>query len=151
MTPNSPQVAGRIVALALFANNEINDAELFALHRAHVCDRLGLSRDHWHDVLDELHGAFLASRRRTRGPLTDLLPLQHWLSLIDDPMLQQQIAHLCVAVVSADGYIESGEARLLQRLLAAWRLAPDDREMLEALVYGLDFQIRPRDDLATVH
>lgn len=153
MTHNSPLVAGRIVALALFSNDEINDAELFALHRVQVCDRLGLSRDSWHAVLNELHDAFLRSRRRTRGPLTELVPLQHWLGTIDDPALQQQVTHMCAAVVSADGYVEAGEARLLRRLLSAWTLPAEDREMLEALVYGLDFEIRPRDEpeSAAVH
>jgi hypothetical protein len=35
--------------------------------------------------------------------------------------------------------------------LSAWRLPQEEREMLEALVYGLDFEIRPRADLDTVH
>ncbi|NBD21162.1 hypothetical protein GTZ97_10850 [Aquabacterium fontiphilum] len=151
MTHNSPMVAGRIVAVALFANNEINDAELFALHRVQVCDRLGLSRDNWHALLDETYEAFLSSRRRTRSAVSDLLPVQHWLGLIDDPVLQQQVARMCAAVIISDGFVEPGEARLLQRMLAAWSLPHEDRELLEALIYGLDFEIRPRSDLGTVH
>lgn len=151
MTPNSPVTAGRIVALALFANEEINDAELFALHRVQVCHQLGLSREDWHGVLNELHDTFLRTRRRPRMTLADMLPVQHWLNTVDDPALQQRVAQMCAAVVSADGFIEAGEARLLQRLLSTWRLPQEERDMLEALVYGLDFEIRPRDDLDTVH
>ena len=53
MPPNSPLTAGRIVGLALFANDEINDAELFALHRVQVCHQLGLSRECWQGLLAE--------------------------------------------------------------------------------------------------
>ncbi len=148
---NSPITAGRIVALALFANDEINDAGLFALHRVQVCHQLGLSREAWHELLNELHEVFLSARRRSPAPLSDVLPVQHWLGAVDDPALQSQVAQICAAVVSADGFVDPSEARLLQRLLAAWRLPSEDREMLESLIYGLDFEIRPRAEAGSVH
>lgn len=151
MPPNSPLTAGRIVGLALFANDEINDAELFALHRVQVCHQLGLSRECWQGLLAELHDAFLHARKRPRTTLADVLPVQYWLNTVDDPALQQRVAQMCAAVVSADGFVDPGEARLLRRLLGAWPLPAEDREMLEALVYGLDFEIRPRTDVDALH
>ena len=139
--------AGRIVALTLVSNGEINDAERFALFRTRAQERLGLDDDAWQTLLaDALEGLspyyFDPGARGPSGSALGALNL--WASEVDDPDLQSLVVRLSAALAAADGYVDPGEAAVLRTLLDRWLLPRQDQDTIEALIYGLDFEVRPR-------
>lgn len=147
---NSPQAAGRIVALALVANGEINACEWEALHAMRAHDRLGLSGPQWHDLLDDLCSDLVAAARPGQDCVVDAIVLESWLDQVDDPKLRTQVIELSAAVIQADGHVHPGESVVLRAALARWALSMDDRCRIEPLIYGLDFQVLPRRDAASL-
>ena len=63
---------------------------------------------------------------------------------IDDVALQRLVLRLCTAVVNADGKIDDGESIVVLAAIDHWGLHPDEHELLEPLLYGLDFQVTAR-------
>ncbi|NML18328.1 TerB family tellurite resistance protein [Azohydromonas caseinilytica] len=141
---NSPQAAGRLVALALIANGEIKAKEWAALSALRACEQLGLSDEHWHDLLDELCHDLLASPDAAGDCLVDAPLLACWLAEVDDPALQHRVMRLCAAVIGADGHVDPGESVVLRGMLAQWVLPQEEQAGVEPLLYGLDFQVQPR-------
>lgn len=145
---NSPQAAGRIVALALVANGEINACEWDALHEVRASERLGLNGAQWHDLLDDLCGDLVAAARPGQDCVVDAIVLEAWLDQVDDPKLRTLVVELVAAIIQADGHVHPGESVVLRGALARWALSMEDRCRIEPLIYGLDFQVLPRRDAA---
>lgn len=141
---NSPQAAGRILAVALLANGEIKDTEWQRLARTRAFDRLGLSGLQWHAVLDDLCQDLLGRARPGGDGLIDARTLRAWLDEIDDEAMQALLVGLCAEVVQADGELQPGESLVLRTVLEQWALPRDELERVAPLVYGLDFQVVPR-------
>jgi uncharacterized tellurite resistance protein B-like protein len=146
---NSPQAAGRIVALALVANGEINACEWDALHEVRAHERLGLRGPQWHDLLDDLCSDLIAASRPGQDCIVDATTLEAWLDQVDDPKLRTLVIELAAAIIQADGHVHPGESVVLRAALACWELSMDDRCRIEPLIYGLDFQVVPRRDAAS--
>lgn len=141
---NSAHAAARIVALALVADGRLDAVETAALdaHRAH--DQLGLSREQWleviHDLCDDICNACAASGGcRISGAVIDSL-----LDDVEDPTTQQTVLRLCSAVVHADRHLDDGECFVLLAAAQRWGLGGDHDPLVEPLLYGRDFQVRPR-------
>ena len=141
---NSPQAAGRILAMALLANGDVKAVEWQRLTDTKALDRLGLQDLHWDAVMDDLGhdltaGADAGEDGRVGGPT-----LAAWLGEVDDVDLQTLQIELCVQVIEADGEVDPGESLVLLAALEQWALPMEERARLEPLVYGLDFQVMPR-------
>lgn len=147
---NSPQATGRLVALALVANGEINAFEWDVLHTQRAHERLGLSPPQWHDLLDELCSDLVAAGRPGQDCVVDAVVLGSWLDQVDDPKLRTLVIELSVAIIQADGHVHAGESVVLRAALARWALSTDDRCRIEPLIYGLDFQVLSRRDAASL-
>ncbi|WP_157265573.1 TerB family tellurite resistance protein [Azohydromonas aeria] len=141
---NSPQAAARLVALALIANGEIKTKEWAALHSLQAHERLGLSDEAWHDVLDTLCMDLLEAVKVAGDCLVDGPTLTRCLAEVDDPALQREVMRLCTAVIEADGHVDPGESLVLAEMLAHWALPAHEQAGVEPLLYGLDFQVQPR-------
>ena len=141
---NSPHAAARIVALALISNGEVKPSEVAVLEAMQVHNQLGLTHQEWHDVVHELCADLLASATQSAHCLIDSRMIEWLLADVDDVTLQRRVLRLCTAAVNADGQIDAGESIVLMAAIDQWGLHPDEQELLEPLLYGLDFQVVPR-------
>lgn len=141
---NSPQAAGRILAMALLANGDIKAAERQRLADTSAFERLGLQDEGWDAVMDDLCRDLVASAGAGEDCLIGGPTLAAWLDEIDDVELQTLLVELCVQVIEADGEIHPSESLLLRAALEQWVLPMEEQARLELLIYGLDFQVVPR-------
>lgn len=144
---NSPRAAGRIVALALISNGKLQPSELGVLEARHANALLGLSDEEWHDVIEELCADLLQSAGRGRECLIDARLVQSLLTDIDDAAMQRLVLRLCTEVANADGDVDEAEATVLLAAVEQWGLHPLEHELLEPLLYGMDFQVTARGTL----
>lgn len=141
---NSPKAAANIVALALISNGEVKPSEVAVLEAMRVHEQLGLTRQEWHDVVHELCIDLLGSATHGTDCQIDGRMIERMLADVDDVTLQRLVLRLCTAVVNADGQIDDGESIVVLAAIDQWGLHPDEHELLEPLLYGLDFQVTPR-------
>lgn len=141
---NSAEAAARIVALALIANGRIKAVETAALDALRAHERLGLTRPQWHGVIHDLCTDLLGPARcGDEGCIPSEL-LDRMLDEVDDDATRRLVLRLCSAVVHADRQIDEGETYVLLAAVDRWGLHPDDQALLEPMLYGRDFQVRPR-------
>jgi hypothetical protein len=141
---NSAEAAARIVALALIANGRIKAVETAALDALRAHERLGLTGPQWHGVIHDLCTDLLGpARRGDEGCIPSEL-LDRMLDEVDDAATRRLVLRLCSAVVHADRQIDEGESYVLLAAVDRWGLHPDDQALLEPMLYGRDFQVRPR-------
>ena len=122
---NSPQAAGRIVALALLADGHLSKLELDVLDRLDVHAQLGLARSELHsivhgfceDLLATAHGNWSDACR------VDTHTLYSLLTEIDEPALRRRLLAMCTTIVDADRHIADGESLLLAAAADHWGLA----------------------------
>ncbi len=141
---NSPQAAAHIVALALISNGEVKPSEVAVLEAMRVHEQLGLTRQEWHGVVHELCIDLLGSAAHGTDCRIDGRMIEQMLADIDDVALQRLVLRLCTAVVNADGKVDDGESIVVLAAIDHWGLHPDEHELLEPLLYGLDFQVTAR-------
>jgi uncharacterized tellurite resistance protein B-like protein len=141
---NSPRAAGRIVALTLISNGKLQASELAALQSRYANALLGLSDEAWHEVVEELCVDLLVSAGPGPECLIGAQLIESLLADIDDAALQRLVLRLCTEVAHADGEVDDAEAIILRKAVEQWGLHPFDHELLEPLLYGLDFQVAPR-------
>jgi hypothetical protein len=141
---NSPQAAGQIVALALISNGDIKPCEWAELESTQVHEQLGLTRQEWHDVVGNLYFDLMGPSKPLADRLSDAQLIAQVLEGVDDEWLQRRVLRLCMAVINADHQVDEGESAVLRTAIDLWELDPEDRERVEPLLYGLDFQVLPR-------
>jgi uncharacterized tellurite resistance protein B-like protein len=141
---NSPHAAGRIVALALIANGEVKPAEWAELESKQVHEQLGLSREQWHDVIGDLYIDLVGSATPLADCMVDTRMIELLLDDVDDLALRLRVLRLCTAVINADRQVDEGESAVLRAAVDRWELYPEELELVEPLLYGLDFQVVPR-------
>ena len=121
-SPNSPEAAARVVAMALLADGHLSMTEVQAIDRLKVTRKLGLAPDRFTDVLEGLCHDLLATQR---GPWTGSTALEpairrKLMGEITLPTLQADVLALCRDIVDADGHLADGETDLLTHLSLAW-------------------------------
>ncbi len=128
---NSPQAAARIVALAVLADRDIGKTELDLLDRLAVHEQLGLDRQAFHTVLDNLCEDLVSSEQLQWAdacPVDDRT-LAGLLGEIDDPLLRRKLLRLCIEIAEIDGHVAEGESIVLTAAVEHWGLY---REMLRS-------------------
>ena len=141
---NSAEAAARIVALALIANGRIKAVETAALDALQAHERLGLTRAQWHAVIHDLCADLLGPARCGDDGCIPSELLDRMLDEVDDDTTRRLVLQLSSAVVHADRQIDDGESFVLLAAIERWGLHPDDQALLEPMLYGADFQVRPR-------
>lgn len=128
---NSPQAAARIVALTVLADRDIGKAELDLLDRLAVHEQLGLDRQAFHGVLDNLCEDLVSSEQWQwadacpvdDGTLTALM------GDIVDPSLRRRLLRLCIEIAKSDAQVAEGQSIVLSAAVEHWGLY---REMLRS-------------------
>ena len=128
-TCNSPQAAGRIVAIALLADGHLSSEELTALHRARIADRLGLAPGEFGKIVQGLCEDLLTSSHLNWSDACklDSNVMQHVMRELDDPELRAEVLNLCHVAVYADRHVADTEVALLASLSRAWQQDPRQR------------------------
>lgn len=147
---NSAEAAARIVAVALIANGSIKAVETAALEALQAHERLALTRSQWHGVIHDLCADLLGPARCGDEGCIPCELLDGMLDEVDDDATRRLVLQLCSAVVHADCQIDEGESFVLLAAVERWGLHPDDHALLEPMLYGADFQVRPRSTGARV-
>lgn len=120
---NSPEAAGRIVALALIADGHYGAHELQALERLDLA-ALGLNRERLAQVLNGLCEDLLAATPLAWSDMCRIEPdmLAALMAEVDDPRLRERLLSLCLEIVEADGHVSEGESILLTTAVEQWGL-----------------------------
>jgi uncharacterized tellurite resistance protein B-like protein len=135
---NSPEAAGRLLALALMADGQVSPVELSRLEDLMAHTRLGLRRPVWLHVLHDFCAELASLRRRSQaaagagngtaaGDLaTELLRslLSQFLAEVDDPRLRETVLTLCLEAIDADRVVTHGESEVIEAVFSRWGL-PD--------------------------
>ena len=121
---NSPQAAGRVLAMALLADGELCEAERRMLHTLDMAAGLGLGVDAWQSVVSHFAEDLAASRAPRWAHACQVDP---WLmaSVFDgvtDPALRRRVLRLCAVLVEADDRIEACESLVLNAAVEHWGL-----------------------------
>jgi hypothetical protein len=122
---NSPEAAGRLVALVLLSDGHVCRSELDALERLDAAAMLGLAPDALPKLVHTLCEDLLMSADTSGSMLAgiDEPTLDALMAEIDDPALQRLVLHLALAVVGADRHLCEGESRVLDAALRCWGLS----------------------------
>ncbi len=121
---NSPQAAARIVALTVFADGDIGDAEIAWLDRLVVHEQLGLTRHELHAVLDIFCEDLLSSDQLKWADAcpADERTLADLMGEIQDPALRLKLLRLCVELAEVDARVDEGESMVLVAAVEHWGL-----------------------------
>ncbi len=121
---NSPQAAARIVALTVFADGDIGDAEIAWLDRLVVHEQLGLTRHELHAVLDTFCEDLLSSDQLKWADAcpVDERTLADLMGEIQDPALRLKLLRLCVELAEVDARVHEGESMVLVAAVEHWGL-----------------------------
>ena len=124
---NSPQAAGRILALALLSDGHLSKRELDMLDRLDAHTTLGLGRTELHTVVHSFCEDLLSSMHLSWGDAcqVDQATLASLMADIDDPALRQTLLRLCLAIVDADDHVADGESVMLTAAVDQWGLHRD--------------------------
>ena len=130
---NSPQAAGRILALALLSDGHLS-RELDMLDRLDTHTALGLDRTALHTVVHSFCEDLLSSRHLTWDGAcqVDQATLASLMADIDVPALRQTLLRLCLAIVDADDQVADGESLMLTAAIDQWGLHRDMLSMRPA-------------------
>ncbi|QGZ63688.1 tellurite resistance TerB family protein [Paraburkholderia acidisoli] len=129
-TCNSPQAAGRIVAIAMLADGHLSNDELVAVHRARVAERLGLAPGEFGSIMQGLCEDLLLTNAHLNWSdacKLDSDVMQQVMLELDDPALRSKVLNLCHVAVYADGHVAETETALLAALSRAWQEEPWQR------------------------
>lgn len=131
---NSPQAAGRILALALLSDGHLSRRELDMLDRLDAHTALGLGRTELHAVVHSFCEDLLSSMHLSWGDAcqVDQATLASLMADIDDPALRQTLLRLCLAIVDADDHVADGESVMLTAAIDHWGLHRDILSMRPA-------------------
>ncbi|WP_322104599.1 TerB family tellurite resistance protein [Paraburkholderia sp. J41] len=127
---NSPQAAGRIVAIALLADGHLSNEELVAVHRARIAERLGLAPGEFGSIMQGLCEDLLLTNAHMNWSdacKLDSDVMQQVMHELDDPALRSKVLSLCHVAVYADGHVADTEVALLATLGRAWQDEPWQR------------------------
>lgn len=123
---NSPEAAGRIVALAALADGHVCKAEHDALHAPDTLHAIGLPRTRMAQILHEVCEDLLATSSPTwpADPTLTVQAMGPLLTEIDQTALRHAVLALCQRTVEADRIVRPEEERFLLHTQLLWQATP---------------------------
>ena len=124
---NSPEAAGRILALLLIADGHVCASEISVLARLEAERQLGLQPGAIAALLRDLCEDLMMGAHH-QGSLLDGLDgaaLRSLMEEVTDPRLRKEVLTLAQAAVQADAHLADGEAFILAAACRYWSLSPD--------------------------
>jgi hypothetical protein len=125
---DSPQAAGRIVAVALLADGHLGSAELDALQRARLSEKLGLRAGEFELIMQGLCEDLMTV---TFLDWRDICPVKsgavrQLAAELRDQQLRLEVLSLCRIAVEGDHHLSHGESAALSALADVWELSVDE-------------------------
>jgi hypothetical protein len=123
---DSPQAAGRVLAIMLIADGHVCTSELGLLQRLGAERRLGLPEGGLGVVLRELCEDLLAAGHHA-GSLLERLDghaMRSVMKEVADPRLRREVLALAQAAARSDGHLADGEAFVLGAACRYWSVSP---------------------------
>jgi hypothetical protein len=119
---NSPEAAGRIVALVLLADGHVCSSEVEALRRLDAERVLGLQPEGMQRLLQQLAEDLMDGLCATGSLLSSLdeATLRALMREVDSPPLQRQVLLLVHAAVAADQHLAQAEQVVLDAARRHW-------------------------------
>jgi hypothetical protein len=121
---NSPQAAGRLVALVLLADGHVCRSEFATLEALDAPRALGLPADAIPQIVQDLCEDLLLGAWHGGSMLdsVDEPTLAQLMAEVDDPALRREVLRLAHAAAGADNHLADGEAFVLNAARRFWRL-----------------------------
>ncbi len=123
-TPDSPQAAARLLALAILADGGLDVAELRVLDDYDIAGKLGLDKYLFDEVIKDFcfDLAQYSDREFASHLELDRETIGHLLRDIRNPGRQMELLRMMVDIVNADGSLAGGEAVLISEAMVVWGL-----------------------------
>ncbi len=119
---NSPEAAGRIVALVLMSDGHVCRSEVEVLERLGAHERLGLAPGAIprlvQDLCEDLMSGLCATGSLIDG--VDDAMLASFMAEVDDPALRAQVLWLAEAISAADSHLADAELTVLAAARRHW-------------------------------
>ena len=116
---NSPQAAGRVLALTMLVDGNLAQSELAAMDRSKILNEVELERDAFQQLLQQLCEDLLTCS--VNGVVhADVRMIDAVLLEIDDPALRRHLLKAMWKIADADGGLADREALLLSRAGQLW-------------------------------
>jgi hypothetical protein len=130
---NSPEAAGRIVALVLMADGNVCRSEIETIERLRGAESLGLPTGGFGPLLQTLCEDLLdgiCTTGSVRACLDDAT-LAALFREVDSPALQREVLRLVEALAGADRHDAEGESFVIDAARRHWRLPAEAEAALE--------------------
>lgn len=121
---NSPEAAGRIVALVLMSDGHVCRSEIEVLERLGVHQRLGLREGAIPRLVQELCEDLLCGLCATCSLIdgVDDAMLASFMAEVDDPALRAQVVDIAEAICAADQHLADAEVTVIAAARRHWGL-----------------------------
>jgi uncharacterized tellurite resistance protein B-like protein len=116
---NSPEAAGRLLALIILSDGNVAPTELDALYGSRILEHVALEEHQFKEVLHDLCNDLLATTRHGMAQV-DVELIDHLLGEIEAPDLRRKLLQAMWRIADADGWLADAEAVLLNRAAIAW-------------------------------
>lgn len=124
---NSPQAAGRILALMMIVDGNLASSELQALDRSKILGHIDLEPSAFQRLLQDLCDDMLTSTLHGSVQLSNTV-IDSLLEEITAPDLRRKLLQTMWKIADADDWLADGEAVLLARAGTAWSSETNFRE-----------------------
>lgn len=122
---NSPEAAGRIVALVLMSDGHVCRSEIEVLERLGVHERLGLPPGAIprlvQDLCEDLMSGLCATGSLIDG--VDDAMLASFMAEVDDPALRARVLEMAEAITAADSHLADAELTVVAAARRHWAMA----------------------------
>jgi hypothetical protein len=124
---NSPEAAGRIVALVLISDGHVCRSEIDTLNHLHIERELGLAPDGFAQVIHTLCEDLLMGAYTSGSLMASVDPsmLASLLAEVETPALQHKVLQLAKAAAEADRHLAEAELVVLDAARRHWRIADE--------------------------
>lgn len=124
--PDSPEAAGRVIAVTLLADGCVSREELAAAFRLSISERIGVDTVQLQLLCEELARDLCALGTSAGGPMgaLDALAVRCVLEDVTQPHLRRDVLDICIALAESDRHICANEEEVLGLACALWRLPP---------------------------
>ena len=117
--PDSPDAAGRLLALTMIVDGKLAVSELAALNSSRILDHIDIDLARFQRMLQDLCDDLLASQLDDAVQLDDAA-IDRMLAEIVRPDLRRQLLDAMWRIADADDWLADAEAVLITRASTAW-------------------------------
>jgi uncharacterized tellurite resistance protein B-like protein len=117
---DSPEAAGRLLALAIVSDGNLAPSEVAALQQSRILEHVRLDEQQFQQLLQDLCHDLLATTSRHGFIHMEPDMLDRLLLEIGDPALRSRLLRAMWHIADADGWLAEAEEILLRRASVVW-------------------------------